>query len=69
MVAPFAAHVHAKTYNFDKEGNETSIDYEKVIEILRETGYDGFLSIEYEGPGDKKQGVEKSFELLRRFLK
>jgi len=69
MVAPSAAHVHAKTYNFDKKGNETSINYERVIKILRETGYNGFLSIEYEGAGDETRGVRKSFELLRRFLK
>lgn len=69
MVAPLAVHVHAKTYNFDKEGNETSIDYERVIEILRESGYEGFLSIEYEGAGDETQGVRKSLKLLKRFLK
>ena len=43
VVAPLAAHVHAKTYNFDEECNETSIDYGRVIKILRETGYKGFL--------------------------
>jgi len=69
MVAPFAAHVHAKAYNFDKEGNETSIDYEQVFSILRESGYNRFISIEYEGSGDETKGVGKSFELLRRFLK
>jgi len=69
MVAPFATHIHAKTYNFDKEGNETSIDYERVFSILRESGYNRFLSIEYEGSGDETKGVGKSFELLKRFLK
>jgi len=67
-VAPFAVHVHAKTYNFDEGGNETLIDYKRVMSILRETGYHGFLSIEYEGLGDETQGVKKSYELLKRLL-
>jgi sugar phosphate isomerase/epimerase len=46
---PYAKAVSAKSYNFDSLGNETTIDYKKMLEIVWEFGYNGYLGIEYEG--------------------
>lgn len=46
---PFAKAVSAKSYDFDKEGNETLIDYYKMLQIVKDGGYKGFIGIEYEG--------------------
>lgn len=67
-VAPFALHVHAKSYEFDKSGNETAIDYEKCIRILHDAGYDGYLSVEFEGKGDQMEGLKKTLNLIRKYL-
>jgi len=61
-----AVYVHAKTYAFDGAGNETRLPYERIIEILEASGFNGYLSIEFEGDGDEIAEVGKSVDLLRR---
>ena len=46
---PHAKAVSAKSYDFDTEAEETKIDYSKMLNIVRKSGYNGFLGIEYEG--------------------
>ena len=46
---PFAKAVSAKAYNFDENGNETEIDYVKMLQVVKDAGYTGFIGIEYEG--------------------
>jgi sugar phosphate isomerase/epimerase len=46
---PFAKGVSAKSYDFDTQGNETTIDYVKVLQIVKEAGYRGRIGVEYEG--------------------
>jgi len=67
-LAPYAFLVHAKTYEFDSRGEEKTIDMSRCLDILRKAGYGGYLSIEFEGPGDQFQGVMKTKALLERYL-
>jgi len=60
--------VHAKTYEFNKEGEETQLDFGRIIAALKKAGFDGFYSIEFEGKGDAKAGVEKTLALLKKHL-
>ncbi len=46
---PFAKGVSAKSYRFDKNGQETTIDYGKMLSIVKESGFTGYIGIEYEG--------------------
>lgn len=46
---PFAQGVSAKSYDFDKKGNETTIDYYKMLQIIKDAKYNGFIGVEYEG--------------------
>ncbi|MHB1685886.1 MAG: sugar phosphate isomerase/epimerase family protein [Ignavibacteriaceae bacterium] len=46
---PFAKAVSAKSWNFDSKGNETEIDFYRMIKIVLNAGYRGYLGIEYEG--------------------
>jgi len=41
--------VSAKTHNFDADGNETVTDYVKMLQIVKDAGYTGFIGVEYEG--------------------
>ena len=45
---PFAKAVSAKSYNFDAQGNETQIDFLKVMKMVKDVGYRGFVGIEFE---------------------
>jgi sugar phosphate isomerase/epimerase len=53
---PYAKGVSAKSYGFDAQGNETTIDYRRMVKIVLDAGYDGYLGIEFEG--DKMSELE-----------
>ncbi|MFC3198028.1 sugar phosphate isomerase/epimerase family protein [Parapedobacter deserti] len=64
---PFAKGVSAKTYDFDDDGNETSIDYRRILKLVRDSGFTGYVGIEYEGhslPAD--EGIAKTKAMLER---
>jgi sugar phosphate isomerase/epimerase len=46
---PFAKGVSAKSYDFNEKGEDTKIDYFKMLEIVKKSGYRGHIGIEYEG--------------------
>lgn len=46
---PFAKGVSAKSTDFDADGNETTKDYYRILEIVKNAGYRGYIGIEYEG--------------------
>ena len=49
MLMPYAKSVSAKSYDFDEKGDETKIDYRRMMKIVLDAGYQGFVGIEYEG--------------------
>jgi len=46
---PFAKGVSAKSYEFDENGDETKIDYYRMMQIVKDAGFKGYIGIEYEG--------------------
>lgn len=64
---PYAKGVSAKTFDFDAEGNDTLIDYAKMMKIVKDGGFKGIVGIEYEGETtDEYEGVRKTKALLER---
>jgi sugar phosphate isomerase/epimerase len=64
---PFAKAVSAKSYDFDAKGEETTIDYARMLTIVLAAGYHGHLGIEYEGTRlSEKDGVDATKRLLER---
>lgn len=64
---PFAKAVSAKSYDFDEQGNETTIDYMKMMKIVLDAGYRGHVGIEYEGNRlGEFEGIKRTRELLER---
>ena len=45
----YAKGVHAKTHVFDASGNDTETDFLRMFKIIKQSGFTGWLSIEYEG--------------------
>jgi len=66
-VAPYAVIVHAKTFEFGPDGEETTIDYARCAQILKD--FDGYWSVEFEGPGDQYDGTLKSVALIRKHVR
>lgn len=48
-VAPYAGLLHAKTHDFDENGRPLELDVVRALRIVRDSGYSGAISIEYEG--------------------
>ena len=46
---PFAKAVSAKSYDFDDSGNDLKTDYRRMMKIVVDAGYRGYVGIEYEG--------------------
>ena len=62
---PYAKAVSAKSYDFDKDGNQPKIDYLKMMQIVKDAGYSGFVGVEYEGSNVSEiKGIELTKELL-----
>ncbi|MBD3350368.1 MAG: TIM barrel protein, partial [Candidatus Lokiarchaeota archaeon] len=61
--------VHCKSYNFDEKGEETTLDYNRIMRELNEISYNGYYSIEYEGKGDNLKGTKKTLELMKKYLR
>ena len=63
---PHARAVSAKSYDFDADGRETTIDYGRMMRIVVEAGYDGHVGIEYEGDRlPEVEGISATRDLLR----
>lgn len=66
QLMPFAKGVSAKTYNFNPQGFERDLDYEKLMEIVKASGYRGYVGIEWEGSSlDEPTGILKTKKLLQ----
>jgi sugar phosphate isomerase/epimerase len=46
---PYAKGISAKTHKFDARGNETETDFRRMFKIIKDTGFTGYVGIEYEG--------------------
>lgn len=66
---PFAKGVSAKSHNFDAEGNETEIDYKRVMDIVKASGFKGTIGVEYEGSElSEIEGIKATKALVEKLL-
>lgn len=66
---PFAKGVRATAKQFDKDGNETSIDFHGMVKTILDAGYRGYVSIDYRGKlQDEMEGIRATKTLLDRTL-
>lgn len=64
---PFAKGVSAKSNDFDEAGNEIHTDYMKMLQIVIDSGYDGYVGVEYEGGKlSETEGIRATQRLLER---
>ncbi len=63
---PFAKGVSAKSYAFNEQGNETTIDFPRMMKIVLDAGYHGYVGIEYEGRTPEPEGIAATKKLLER---
>jgi L-ribulose-5-phosphate 3-epimerase len=62
---PYAKGVSAKSYDFDASGREAKLDYARILKIVTDAGYHGFVGIEYEGSRlSEPEGIKATKRLL-----
>ena len=62
---PYAKAVSAKSYDFDENGGQPKIDFAKMLQIVKDAGYTGFIGVEYEGSNlSEVDGINATKELL-----
>jgi sugar phosphate isomerase/epimerase len=64
---PFAKAVSAKSHHFDANGEETQKDYKRLMQIVLDAGYRGYVGIEYEGNVlSEPDGIHATKKLLEK---
>ena len=62
---PKAFAVSAKSNDFDENGNEKTIDYMRMMKIVKSFGYNGYVGVEYEGNRlSEEEGIKATRDLL-----
>ena len=66
---PLAKAVSAKSYDFDAEGNETKVDFRKMMKIVMAANYHSWVGIEYEGSTlSEDDGIIATKKLLEKIM-
>lgn len=70
MLMPYAKSVSAKSYSFDVNGLEETIDYKKMIAIIEKSNFSNHISVEYEGDHglSEKEGIFATKKLLQKYI-
>ena len=68
QTAPYAVYVRTKLYRMET-GEEAWLDYPRIFRILKGVGYNGCLSIVYEGEEESLQAIKKGVTYLRSLLR
>ncbi|GEO11135.1 sugar phosphate isomerase/epimerase family protein [Segetibacter aerophilus] len=64
---PFAKGASAKSIDFDENGNCVETDYTRMLKIVKDSGFHGYIGIEYEGNKlSEEEGVRKTKALLEK---
>lgn len=66
-LSPHALMLHAKSWRFNKHGEEEQINYRRCFSILRKRRFNGPVVVEYDGPGDQLLGSLKTKHLVERY--
>jgi sugar phosphate isomerase/epimerase len=72
-IMPYTVHVHAKAHVFDDKGEEPNTPYDRLITIISECGFNGYISAEYEGWWfgtyiDSKKIAKTHVKLIQRYI-
>ena len=67
----YIIHCHGKFYDMTEDNEEATIDYPGILAVLKEAGYDGYISAEYEGEpidGDIFEPFRRYQKMLDKYL-
>ncbi len=66
---PFAKGVSAKTYDFDSNGEQPKMDYKRLMDIVKASGFSGYIGVEFEGNTQpEEEGIRKTKALIEKYM-
>lgn len=66
---PWAKIICAKAKDFDSAGNETNVDFRRMLRIVKDAGFSGYIGIEFEGHGvDPVKGINLTRDLILKIM-
>lgn len=69
QLLPYAKGVSAKTYDFDGNGEQPLMNYKRLLDLVKASGFKGYIGIEYEGINQPEdEGVRNTQKLLKKYL-
>lgn len=69
LLLPYAKAVSAKSYSFNPDGAEQKIDFQRMASIIKNSKFDGYVSVEYEGDGlTENEGIKATKNLLDKVM-
>lgn len=67
QMLPYAKGVSAKSYDFDPDGNETTLPYRALLKEVKDSGFTGYIGIEYEGDRlSEAEGIRATKALIEK---
>ncbi len=63
-----AWHVHAKFTGVGADGHDARVDQQPAVALLRDQGYEGCISVEYEGEEPGRTAVPRALAYLRTLI-
>ena len=67
LLMPYSKGVSGKSYAFDAQGNESKMDFYRLMKIVKDSGYQGYVDVEYEGSElSEKDGIVATKKLLEK---
>jgi sugar phosphate isomerase/epimerase len=66
--APYAVTCQVKTEVFPSGGKKEEADLERLVAILRKSGYSGYVTLEYEASEEPMEAVPKYLKSLRKLV-
>ncbi len=68
MIAPFAVNAQIKTEIRPQGGEKIPADFDRLVGILGQAGYRGYVALEYEGKEEPKEAVPRHLEELQKAI-
>jgi len=65
---PFAKAVSAKSYDFNNAGEQPLMDYRKLLDIVKSSGFKGYIGVEFEGNiQSEDSGIRNTMSLIKKY--
>lgn len=66
---PYAKGVSVKAFDFGADGMEQTFDFPALMQIIADSGFRGYLGVEFEGNGmNEVEGIRKTKALLEQLM-